>query len=369
MQTLTLYGVPHSMFTGRARSYLIKLGVPYRELPPTTDHYRQEVVPRAGGRATLPTIEFDDGDVIRDNALIADHFEAGFGQPFTPAGPKQQFVSLLFAVIGAEGMYRPALHYRWNFADAHRDFFQYHFETFIGPAEGLVDRVMEYMQKSTRRIGVTPETIPVVEAVYLDQLKALDRHFAAHGYLLGGRPCIGDFSMMSPLFGHLGRDPAALALMHTHGPRVLRWVERMNRQEAGLIEYENRSETWCPDGSVPDTLLDVLRAFAEDFVPETLAAAEAIDAWIAAQDELAPGTACERGAGTAEFEVRGITVRAVAQPYRFFLLKRLQDARAAMQPADGQAIDELLDACGMTPVLGATLGREVAFRDNLEVWC
>ncbi len=38
-QTATLYGVPHSLYAGRARSYLIKAGIAYREQAPKTEHY------------------------------------------------------------------------------------------------------------------------------------------------------------------------------------------------------------------------------------------------------------------------------------------------------------------------------------------
>lgn len=159
MQSITLDGVPHSLYTGRARSCLIKAGIPFRERAPSSKHFRKVVVPMADGCNTLPTIEFEHGDVIRDNALIADCFESELGQPFTPLTPKQYLISALFDVVGAEGMYRAALHYRRNFAHETLDFRQYHFETHAGKVEGLVDVVMNAMHKSTRRIGVTPETV------------------------------------------------------------------------------------------------------------------------------------------------------------------------------------------------------------------
>lgn len=87
----------------------------------------------------------------------------------------------------------------------------------------------------------------------------------------------------------------------------------MNRPTADLCEYEDQAETWLPNDEIPDTLFDVLRALAEGFVPETLAAAEAINGWIDDQDELAPGSACSRAAGFARFEVRGTPIRAVAR--------------------------------------------------------
>ena len=39
----TLYGTPLSLYTGKARSYLIKNGLPYREVTPTTSHCSPKV--------------------------------------------------------------------------------------------------------------------------------------------------------------------------------------------------------------------------------------------------------------------------------------------------------------------------------------
>lgn len=371
MQPLTLYAVPHSAYSARARSYLIKAGIAYREKPPSTDHFLKVVVPKAGGRTSLPTIELANGDVVRDGAAIIDYFEERNGQAFSPVTPKQRFISRLFDVIGAEGLNRPYMHYRWNFDDDNFEFLKHHFDMSVGKGEGraeLRDLVMGSMQKATTALGVTPETVPVVEAVYLDLLDAFDRHFAQHGYLLGGRPCIGDFGLMIPLFAHLGRDPKAVSLMQRHGKCVFRFVERMNRLASDLCEYENQDEAWLPNDEIPDTIVDVMRAVAEDFVPETLAAAATINAWIAQQEALDPGTPSKRSVGSTEFEVRGVTIRAIAQPYRFFLLKRAQDEYVAMDETDRTAIDAILDASNMKPILGATLTREVGLKDNSEVW-
>jgi len=75
MEPVTLYGAPHSLYTGRARSYLVKAGIAYRERFPMTQHFKEQVLPKAGGRQSLPTVELADGTVIRDGAAIIDHFE------------------------------------------------------------------------------------------------------------------------------------------------------------------------------------------------------------------------------------------------------------------------------------------------------
>jgi hypothetical protein len=38
IDTVTLYGTPLSLYTGRARSYLIKAGIDYLETTPTSAH-------------------------------------------------------------------------------------------------------------------------------------------------------------------------------------------------------------------------------------------------------------------------------------------------------------------------------------------
>ncbi|MEM7768358.1 MAG: glutathione S-transferase N-terminal domain-containing protein [Pseudomonadota bacterium] len=369
---VTLYGASHSLYTGRARSYLIKAGVAYREQAMNSSHYKSVVRAKAGGRASLPTLELATGEVIRDGAAIIDHYEAALGHPFSPPKPKHNLISLLFDAIGAEGLLRPAMHYRWNFDADNLAFLEYHFGMLTEPGERGAERAQAFMNlmrnQATPSFGVSADTAPTIEAVYADQLAVLDQHFAAYGYLLGGRPCIGDFGMIAPLFAHLGRDPKPLALMQANAMSVYRWVERMNRPAADLGEYQNQDETWLAGDEIPETLIAVLRVMAEDFVPETLAAADCINAWLADQPGLEPGTECARGVGMGAFELRGTPINALAQPYRFHLLKRVHTAYDALEPDDRAAVDSLLDASGMSPVIAARLSRDIGRHNNLEVW-
>ena len=76
MSQAILYGIPISLYTGRARSYLIKAGIDYKEVSPIEKRYLTEIVPAAGGRRGMPTLETASGEVIRDGAAIIDHYEA-----------------------------------------------------------------------------------------------------------------------------------------------------------------------------------------------------------------------------------------------------------------------------------------------------
>lgn len=368
---LTLYGVPHSLYTGRARSYLIKAGIPFRELPPRVARFQSEVVPRAGGKLGLPTIELADGSVIRDGAAIIDHFEGLGGHTFSPATPKQAFFSRLFDAIGAEGLLRPAMHYRWNFEAENLDYLIFHFEMLMPPGEAgkaMARKAADRMRGATRAFGVNEDTAATVERVYADVLAAMDAHFAAVPYLLGGKPCVGDFGLYAPMFGHLGRDPKPLSMMATKALRTFRWVERMGRETGDMVEFPDHAEDYLADDAIPDTLIALLGAIAVDFVPETLAAAETINRWIDAQDDLPPGAPCERMAGFCSFEVAGTPVSAMAQPYRFYLLARAQELREKMDETTRAELDALLEQAGMRALIDAKLTRSMGFQDNREVW-
>ena len=121
-----LYAITHSLYSGRARAYLIKQGIPFRELSPGHESFKAEVLPRAK-LPTIPTLVTPAGEVIRDGAAIIEHFEAANGRSCQPPGPRQRIVSALFDVIGTDGLLRPAMHYRWNFPEENLAFVRYHF--------------------------------------------------------------------------------------------------------------------------------------------------------------------------------------------------------------------------------------------------
>ena len=375
MGTHTLYGTPLSLYTGKARSYLIKNGLPYREVTPKTTHYEQAVLPQAKQRM-MPTLETADGVVIRDGAAIVEHFEAAAGHPASPATPRQRILSRLFDVIGMEGLLRPAMHYRWSFPEENEAFLQHHFSALVPPhldRDETAAKGMARMRAAAVAFGVAPGNIEGIEARYLALMDRLDRHFAEWPYLFGGRPSVGDFSLIAPLYGHLGRDPKPLSLMQSRAIHLFRWVERMNRPEPDVGEFVEggvvlAGDSFAANDEIPETLIDVLRHLAVDFVPETLAAAEFINGWLAAQDELAAGEPLERGYGLARFEVEGATIHALAQPYRFYLLSRAQAEFDALAPEERSQVEELLEKCQLLPVLSARLTREIGREDNREVW-
>jgi glutathione S-transferase len=369
----TLYAITHSLYSGRARSYLIKHQIPFRELSTGHESFKADILPLAN-LPTIPTLRTPEGEVIRDGAAIIEHFEAANGRPCQPQGPRQQTVSALLDVIGTDGLLRPAMHYRWNFQDENLHFVRYHFvhsQRDTPKREEKTEHMMGRMQYAAQIFGVTDDTKEMVETLYLDYLEALNTHFDAYPYLLGWRPCIGDFGLLAPMYAHLGRDPHPARLMQQRAVRVYRWVERMNRADQDAPEYFEAGTDFLADDEVPDTLLAVLRVIAEDFVPETRAAAGCINDWLSTNQPESGATASLRlgePLGMAEFSVRGQTMSAIAQPYRFYLLQRVQAIYEGLESADRLQVEELLNACGMADILTIKLDRQLSRANNLEVW-
>ena len=368
-----LYAMTHSLYSGRARSYLIKNGIPFEELSTGHESFKAEVLPK-GRLPTIPTLVTPEGEVIRDGAAIIEHFEAANGRPSQPVGPKQQIISGLFDVIGTDGLLRPAMHYRWNFPEDNLAFVRYHFlhsQRDTPAREEKTEAMMDRMRHAAMVFGVTDESKVVVEALYLELLDALNAHFEIHPYLLGAKPCIGDFGLIAPLYAHLGRDPHPARIMQQRATSVFRWVERMNRKDDDYPEWFNLASGWVEDDQIPDTLIGVLRVIAEDFVPETVAAAKAINKWLEQNQPEAGTPAIGRLAaapGMAQFQVRGQSISAIAQPHRFYLLQHVQDIYGSLSGEDRSSVDSLLADCGMTSVINSALSRRIVRSNNLEVW-
>ena len=372
--TYILYSAPHSLYAGRARAYLIKRCIPFEER--SVGHSSFTEIKPIGKLPTIPTLVTPNGEIIRDGAAIIDHFESTFGHLFRPISPLQDMVSALFDVIGSEGLRRPAMHYRWNFPEDNDEFLHYHFFSLFRPdtpdREQKTISVMEMLRTTTKMRGVTGDTKDLVEALYIELLDALNSHFQHTPYLLGGSPCIGDFGMLAPLYGHLARDPKPATLMKKRAPRVYRWVERMNRASQDAPEYFDCGTDFFQNDGIPETLMAVLRVVSQDFVPETIASAKFLNLWLSEQNpETGTPAIFQLGTsplGSVEFQVRDHTINAAIVPYRHFQLQRIHQIFDEVETKTQIRIKQILKSCDMADILNVRLNRSIGRKDNLEVW-
>ncbi len=70
----------------------------------------------------------------------------------------------------------------------------------------------------------------------------------------------------------------------------------------------------------------------------------------------------------AEFTARGEQLAAGAQPYRFYLLQRVQDHFGTLSSDEQVTVKSLLKRCDLDEVLDITLERRLGCEGNLEIW-
>ncbi len=378
-ETYIMYGCPVSLYTGKARSYLRKKGIRYQERLQSHPEYFGEIVPTVG-RIVIPVIKSGDGNIVQDTCEIIDFMENRHSEDSVyPSTPKQHILSLIFELFGDEGLLRPAMHYRWNFPDDNDDFISLEFGRFMNPtaedddAKQLAGMPKAKMSGLLPALGITPDTIPAIEASYHDLLAALNAHFLKHPYLFGGKASIGDFGLYAPLYAHLARDPAPGMIMKKTANRVSRWVERMTAPDADMPEFPNLENEFYADDTIPETLIPVLKVMATDHLPELKEVTEFLNNHLSENTDITEGTpvlpdAETRTLGFFKTEIREQEFSFVVRHYSIWMLQRVQDAFGALNDNDKQAVSDLLKEAGLESLLTLKINRRIERQNYKEVW-
>ncbi|GAA0473911.1 hypothetical protein GCM10009096_14160 [Parasphingorhabdus litoris] len=332
-----LYAAPLSLYSGKARAYLDWKGVNYEEILSSGEVYKDIIIPKVG-RPVIPVLDTGDGETIQDTTCIIDHFEGKIDGPsIYPSTPKQRLVALLLETFGDEWLVIPAMHYRWNYNE---EWVYGEFGATAAPNASKEEQLAIGRERGSNFkgfcpiLGINPQTIPAIEASYEALLADLDAHFAEHDYLLGTRPCIGDYGLIGPLYAHLYRDPASGEIMNRLAPRVASWVERMVRVEAPL------SGEFLADDAVPATLMPVLERMMSEQMPFLQATADMLETWSADN----PEAELPRAVGMAEFTMENVTGQRIAPPFSLWMLQRALDYYQGLGDADKLMVDTFLSS-------------------------
>ena len=366
----TLWSTPHSLYSGKVRSYLLKKRIAFRERTPAHPEFQQRIVP-AIGMFVVPVFETADGQIIQDSSDILDFLEAQVpAHPMVPQTGVQRVVALLIDGFGSEGLLPAAMHYRWSFRAQQESFLRAEFGRAVHSGPNREERLaagaalMDYFNGFLPPLGVTPATIPAIEAAYEALLDALDIHFQHHPYLLGGHPSIADFGMMAPLYAHLGRDPYPASLMKNRAPNVYRWTERMNLPGIADPEFADCPQTWLADDAIPPTLEPVLALLFLDWGALLLPDAAAFNAWstglpagrlvnIDAARKVHPTT------GMVEGNWRGCAVQRASAPHGLWMLGKAQSAADGLAGAARARLTDLVRRNGGDEVMALRCARQM----------
>lgn len=341
--TYRMYGAEFSLYSGKLRSYLCKKGLDFEEIRPSIVTYKRFIVPRTGV-AYIPVLQTPDDAVVQDTTEIIDFLEERHPERSVyPSGPLQRLAALLLEVYGDEWLLIPAMHYRWNFPGENQPFIYDEFGNLLFPwfpqflRRMLGRRIGKRFAGFVPALGVTDDTRAAVEASWLALLGDLDRHFAEHPFLLGDRPCIGDFGLIGPLYAHLYRDPYPGCLMRERAPNVVAWVERMMSSQPASGEF-------LPDDRIPETLMPVLGRMAAEQVPVLVDTARRLAQW---RSENPQSERIPRSLGKHRFRIEGVEGERTVLPFSLWLWQRPMEHVRALEGQSRQAVDELLEKVGM----------------------
>jgi glutathione S-transferase len=316
------YAAEPSYFSAKVRPFFRYKEIPYQEIAPTPEVYRDVIVPRTG-LAFIPVVVTPEDAVLQDTSEILDALERRFPDPpVIPTTPVQRVAAHLLEVYADEFLVLPAMHYRWSFpeseAQARRDF-----AASTGDAE-RAGRFADRMKGSLPALGVCAGSAPAIEAHLRELLEVLSAHFAVHPYLFGSRPSLADLALLGPFYAHLYRDAVPGRLLRESAPRVCAWIERTNRPEP-------RGGAFLPDDALAPTLRPLLALAGRDAGPLLLDTVRAFEAW--ADAHAAPGAEPPRAVGLHETRLRGAAFPRITSPYTLWMLQRPRDAAVDLDAA------------------------------------
>jgi glutathione S-transferase len=228
----TAYVSDVSYYSGKLEAYLRYAQIPHRRVEINTRVMRETILP-ATGYMKVPCMQCADGRWLKDTTPMIAWLDARHGAPsIYPADPAQRFLALLVEDYADEWLWRPAMYYRWNFADSHgllRRRLGRDLSAGTWHSAALLGWFMRWRQYLVyvRGDGVRRDNEHAVQALYARTLAQLEALLRYRPFLLGSRPSIVDFGYFASMFRHFALDPHSAKQMIDTAPGVYAWVGRV----------------------------------------------------------------------------------------------------------------------------------------------
>jgi glutathione S-transferase len=323
---IRLYGPEVSYFTGKLEAVLR-----YKELP----HQRVPRAParsleRATGVAQVPGMQLADGRWLTDTTPIIAWLDEQYPEPAVlPAEPLVAFFSRLVEDYADEWLWRPAMHYRWDYSQDAQHLSRVLADELGGELKlpGFIKRhFIRSRQRGlfTKGDGVTRANWDHVEKIYFDSLTHMSAILETRPFLLGTRPSLVDFGFFGPMFRHFGHDPTGARIMRETAPRVYEWNARVWNARASETGGELLRE-------VPKDWGPILDSIGSGYLPSLCANAEA---W-------------KSGRSHFDMDIEGAPYRNIRTArYRVWCLEELRRHYGELSEADRDEARALLEAHG-----------------------
>jgi len=278
LEPYTLHVYDISYFSGKMQAYLAFKGIAHRTHEITWAELVDRVAPRTG-LVEVPVVECADGTFLRDTTAMIEWFERQYpAASVLPDDPGAAFVCRLLEDYADEGLWRPALYYRWAFPKDAELYARRFTEDFLSypltPAAVLRRTVRDRQQRVyLRGEGITSANRVDVERHYTDELADLEAIFRRRPFLFGERPSLADFGYFASMFRHFGIDPTPARIMRNIAPAVYEWVARMWNARGSRLGGTAFASS---DGGLPADLEPLLARAARRYLPALHANARAV---------------------------------------------------------------------------------------------
>lgn len=328
-----LMGLDPSPYTWKVETFLRYKGIPHEWVSRSLKN--EKLFQEHAKVQLIPLLFFPDGETMQDSTLIIERLDKEFDGPsIHPEDKALWFLSCLFEEFGDEWCNKLMFFQRWFYeADAKATGKRLAKErlkdSWWGPlatpvaAKMLVRRMVPRLVYS----GGNETNVPQLKQSFIDLSAMLDKHFQTRPYLLGGRPCFGDFGLWCNLY-QAWTDPTAKAYLEATTPSL---VAYLNRMLTPAVEGDFESlETLKP------TLLPVLtQEMATRFLP-----------WMEANHQ-----AWHCGDKETSLTMNGSLFQQKTFKYQANTLDELR--RKFSTVADNKALTELLEETNCLPFLVA----------------
>lgn len=278
LEPYTLHVYDISYFSGKMQAYLAYKDIPHRTHEITWQELVDRVAPHTG-LVEVPVVECADGSFLRDSTAMIEWFEQRYrAAPVLPEVPAAAFFCRLLEDYADEGLWRPALYYRWAFAKDAELYSRRFTEDFLSYPMTPAALLRVTVRNRQRRVylrgeGITADNRADVERHFTDELADLESVFRRRPFLFGDRPSLADFGYFASMFRHFGIDPTPSRIMRNTAPAVYEWVARMWNARASRLA----GSTWAlPGGGLPDGLEPLLARAARRYLPALHANARAV---------------------------------------------------------------------------------------------
>jgi glutathione S-transferase len=332
--TYTLYGWHLSYFSGKLRCYLQHKKIPFADVP--VDFWTlSQRIRRRFGIPVMPVVVSPKGEWLQDTSAIIDRLEGEFpDRSVVPSQPVQRFASYLLETWGDEWWIPIAMHTRWSYPENY-PLFEHDAGQALLPRFPVfmqrfaVARVAGMLRSYLPRVGIVPEQFAIMEGWTARVLDLLDAHFASNAYLLGNRATIGDFGLIGPMYGHLGRDPWPKRELIAPRVHLRAWIDRMAQMPPPHVGE------LPADDVLPVSLTLLLRVIIDEFLPMVEAINDETDK---ALKQTASGATLPRGLGLISHPMGNGRFQRTALPFALWKIQRLLDVYACMTPTERKAV-------------------------------